>query len=1396
MSLRFKIVLFTIAFLSTAVILGLGAFYIFNSLGSNLESLSHEIKKNSIYDESTEALADLVAAVEGWASKRNPAYKDSYEDALLRVRESTGKLEGLVSDKSTRMLLVSDLEEFLTMSGEIISADHPITDTETEKALLKLFAVQESTVFMRIREIHREWMGSTEDAVAEGERIRTNMTFYLIALITFSLISSGFLVILMRRLLGDPYSELLEATEEVASGDLGYRIRTGRKDEFGTIAKRFDAMVESLERSDIMMINRLTETELLLEITRIAGMTSELKEALDLMVNTIAPKMEKDICGVFLLKQSSKAFVLESCNVEDLTGKTQLPVDSEVSGMLLSNLKPLVIDDIKRHLELEPLRATAGLLLLVPIVRDNDCIGILLLGKKGPESFQEDEMDTATILAYTTGTAVKNIELYEATRKQLDQLRTVYELSKALTSVFIPNELLMTITGEITKLINARGCIIWLIEDGKLKVESLSGAIEELDKEAPVPIGKGIEGWVAKEGRPLFVEDVSKMPEETRTTVIEARSAITVPLKREEDIIGVLGLYDKLDEKGENISFSLDDLAVAEGFALISSLAIDKARMQEKELMTEAKILEANKRMELLFQSVQGGIITLDRSYTITSANTYVEKWIDRPLREIVSRSAIDLFHGNQGICPHCVAKATLELGEINSITQASGLNYAELTSYPIRDENGDVTEAVIFIQDITERVLYQEEIMGLYREVMQTKEYMESLIENSAEAIVTTDMEGVIKSWNPAAEAVYGFNRDEVIGKFLPFLPDSLIAFEKENIERIKKGEVLKLDTFRKRKDGSIIEVSLTLSPIKDVAGEIIGISGISKDISDKKRVEKELIRRNQELSRLFFISSAMRGTLDLDRLLRMVLTAVTMSDGLGFNRAILFLMEEDREVLRGVMGVGPDSPEEAWRVWEDLSTRDRTLRDIISTLEQGPLSKDSLFDRLSVGIEVSIDGDTALTRTVKEKTSFNLKGPKGDPLFDRILVEQLGTEAYAAVPLVSRDKVIGVLWVDNLFNRKPITDEDMKFMEGFSDQVASAIEAARLFRKVSLAEAELENIFRSISDMVYITDRDYTITNLNQAVVDRIGKPRDEIIGGKCYKVFHGMDSPLPSCPHHKTIETLRPSVEELEDPHLRGAFLTSTSPVFDSEKNFIGTVHVARDISEMKQLREKLQSAERMAALGEVAAKVAHEIRNPLVSVGGFAKRLENKLKGNQQEYARIIANEVIRLEAILKDILGFVKDVRVAKREVDFNEVVKGIVELLVDEFSLSNNEVNVQLYEPSVPMFIDPDRIKEALLNIITNANQATAGGRIDISTYMSNGDGVLEVTDTGSGIRQEDMIRIFDPFFTTRPTGTGLGLAIAKRIVEEHHGNITVASRAPGKGSSFIISLPLKGGKE
>jgi PAS domain S-box-containing protein len=1387
MSLRRKLILFMLAFLVVAAILGTGALYVFYNLNKNLTQVDHEFTVNRQYVELRAYIRMAVDNARGWGITGLNRYRIRYNENISKVSKKLNDIQSAFGEDPELEKIGARFQSIKLITDKIVANPDPIGDTQVLADLRRL-EEEKDRVFGQLDQLSEKSMGSLSFLVSLGERVRRDTKIYLFLLVSITSVSFLFLALFMRRMLTHPFDEMLTATEKVAGGNLNHRINSTRADEFGLIARRFDSMVQNLQESTVKLQTRLRETELLLDVARVAGMTPEVKEGLSQIARTIASKLEKDVCSIFLLRPEGNAFSLEASNRTDIPMGSVLPVDSYPARMVLDTLKPVLIEDTAGISE-EELCTVCKSLIISPIIRDGACTGLLIVGKFRPFGFSPDEKDAIMILAHTLGVVIKNAELYSTTKRQLRQISIMYDLSKALTSVYKPEEVLTTISREIAKLTGARICVIRLMENGLLQVKSSYGIASDAAEDMALPVGQGIAGWVVKEGRSLFVEDVSRLPELIRPKTLRVKSAICVPLKIGDTILGTLGLYDKLGEGGAGQPFEIDDLHMAEGFASISAITIEKARIEEEERRRRQEVFEAKKRLDLLFETVQGGIVSLDAEYNILSANRYIERWVDMPLSDIVGKNAREVFHAKGGICPHCAARPTFDTGDINSITQSSGLNYAELTAYPVRDKDSNIGEAVVFIQDITDRILYQEEIMGLYREVAQTKEYLESLINNSADAIITTDIEGNIISVNQAAEGIYGYRESEIVGKTLPFVPEFLMEQEKQFMERIKAGDVIKTETLRKTKEGELLEVSLTLSPIKDAMGEIIGVSGISRDITKKKQVERELIRRNQELSRLFFISSAMRGSLELDRLLRMILTAVTMSDGLGFNRSILFLVDEEKKALRGAMGVGPGSADEAGHIWEGLLLNQRTLPDIIEEIERSPLKKESFFDRLAKALEVPLDEETALTKAVKEKRTFNVTDTSSEPYSTR-LVQQLGTQAYAVVPLISRDKVIGALWVDNLFNRRPITEEDMKFLSAFSNQTASAIENARLFLDISMAESELENIFRSISDMVYLTDKDYNLKKVNEAVLQRVKKPLNEIIGKKCYQVFHGTDAPLPTCPHLKTMETKRANIEEYEEPHMGATLLSSTSPLFDAEGNFMGVVHVVRDVTEMKELRTRLQSAERMAALGEVAAKVAHEIRNPLVSVGGFAKRLERKLDNNLKEYATIISGEVDRLEHILKEILGFVREVRISKQAVLLSQMIEDILNLMGSEIAEKGNRVVKEL-EP-VSVLIDPNRMKEALINMITNANQATEGGTITLKVRQRGAEAVLEIGDTGCGIKKSDLGRIFDPFFTTRPLGTGLGLAIAKRIVEEHGGRISVQSEWPGGGSVFRIFLPLK----
>jgi signal transduction histidine kinase len=236
----------------------------------------------------------------------------------------------------------------------------------------------------------------------------------------------------------------------------------------------------------------------------------------------------------------------------------------------------------------------------------------------------------------------------------------------------------------------------------------------------------------------------------------------------------------------------------------------------------------------------------------------------------------------------------------------------------------------------------------------------------------------------------------------------------------------------------------------------------------------------------------------------------------------------------------------------------------------------------------------------------------------------------------------------------------------------------------------------------------------------------------------------------------------------------------------------------LNRLKEAQLQLLEQERLTALGQAAADIAHEIRNPLVSIGGFARRLMSRSSSDpySAQYSKIIVDETSRLERILNDVLLFTREKESKKVPLNLNTLIDEVLSLSESVMSVENINVLVHLKDDLPTVLADRDQIQQVLINLTTNAEQAMAeGGTIEVSTFTETQDEsswvCLSISDTGDGIEPQIQGRIFDPFFSTKDlgTGTGLGLSICKKIVEDHGGTITVES-APGDGATFTIRLP------
>ena len=300
-------------------------------------------------------------------------------------------------------------------------------------------------------------------------------------------------------------------------------------------------------------------------------------------------------------------------------------------------------------------------------------------------------------------------------------------------------------------------------------------------------------------------------------------------------------------------------------------------------------------------------------------------------------------------------------------------------------------------------------------------------------------------------------------------------------------------------------------------------------------------------------------------------------------------------------------------------------------------------------------------------------------------------------------------------------------------------------------------------------------------------IGKPSSEILPPACLDMLRGLA--------HE-----RPIIEKEFDCAIGEGRLVPLEVIAavlrDDEGSLIGRIALFRDLSELQHLRKEVERSQRLAAVGSLAAGVAHEIRNPLSSLKGFATYFRQRYGEvpDDVKVADIMIQEVDRLNRVITELLEFSRPMELKRKATDLVELVRHTLGTLEGQAREKGVTVKTALSSGFPEAFIDADRMTQVFLNLFLNALAATdRGGVLSVGVALQDGRSLrVTVTDTGTGIRKEDLGRIFDPYFTTKSSGTGLGLAIVHQIVEAHGGEIRLDSE-PGKGTTFTILFPIDG---
>jgi signal transduction histidine kinase len=429
-----------------------------------------------------------------------------------------------------------------------------------------------------------------------------------------------------------------------------------------------------------------------------------------------------------------------------------------------------------------------------------------------------------------------------------------------------------------------------------------------------------------------------------------------------------------------------------------------------------------------------------------------------------------------------------------------------------------------------------------------------------------------------------------------------------------------------------------------------------------------------------------------------------------------------------------------------------------------------------------------------------------KGKPLFIQNIDHYPGmkkrskgkyrSKSFVSVPILDSShpesqKVLGVINVADKLSGEPFYSGDMKLIMALTSLAAMSIQNAGYFEDVKRSKEEWESTFDAITDSVAILDQDYRLLKVNKAYEQSWRDRIDDLTDSICYRFFYQREDPCPGCPATDTLQSGEPAYAEKKVGEK--IFRQWTYPIKNIRNESTSVVMYTRDVTSLKTLKDRLIQSERMATIGQFAAGMAHEIRNPLSSIVTAAEVLStqgDEDKENLKTLTDIIKVEAKRLNEIISEFLLYATPQRPEFKENDLNQVVDEVLRMIRTDSEQKGMHIETSLDPAIGATYFDADKIRQVIWNLVLNGIQSMKMGQtLTVSTRKLPEGTALVVKDAGEGIAENHLKRIFDPFFTTKTRGTGLGLSIVNRIIEDHHGRIEVQS-GPGQGSEFTALLP------
>ncbi len=652
-------------------------------------------------------------------------------------------------------------------------------------------------------------------------------------------------------------------------------------------------------------------------------------------------------------------------------------------------------------------------------------------------------------------------------------------------------------------------------------------------------------------------------------------------------------------------------------------------------------------------------------------------------------------------------------------------------------------------------------------KQLLDLMSFNENIMNSVNDLIFVIGSDGRFQFVGGNCSDILGCEPSTLVGRqFIELVAPGSVARAVNSFESVLRGidvPPYELEVIHDTGENRFIEISSTsYSDERRVSAQV----GVARDVTERKKLEQHVVERNRELAALNAVATAVGQSLDLDQVLGSALDQVAAL--MRVERACVYLFD----------GLNSELELRAFK---------------------GPGVSDKQSHRVKLG-------ETVLGEAAEQRSPI-LINRDDDPQETAAVACDDSIASVAVIPMQYSGRLVGVLGLasDEVSH---FSRADIDLMRVVSSQIAMAMENALLFedsrnkarelaernRELALATDELSNLIA-----VAEQERSFSVRSRNHHLVkcweikncQEVGCPSFKSENLRCWQVAGThCGGEVQGVFAQKFGQCEKCEVFRLARPDR----LTELGEAFNNMMAML-----EQKVDEQHQLQEQLIQSTKLAAIGELAANIAHEINNPLTGVLGHAALLSRQVgeEDPKAENLQIIENETMRARDIVRNLLDFSRQESLNTRKVSIREIMENTLALLRKQAELANVEIRHN-YEEDIPAVrVDVNQMKQIFVNILNNAIHAMPeGGLLTIGIKAVKPDGrrpwvEVSFADTGKGIPPEMMDRVFDPFFTSKGPGegTGLGLSISRRIVEEHGGSIDVVSEL-GEGSTFTIKLP------